>query len=558
MQCVRVIGLAAVCIALVAWAAGCGCGSKEPPSTAADARVIATLDGQAIDAERLIEEYETVPSEHRTRYAANRRELLDFIINRMVIAAEAGAAGLDKDPKILREMEDARRFALRMLLDREMMEAGPPITDEQLRARYREDVLGPFGPAIVTQAIVYRIPVEPAGAEAILKTIRVSRDQHLPFGTLATRDQLPFEVAPTPLEASAAFPAELVTELETMLPFTATDVRTIDGTGCLFYKEPLPFEQAEPVVRAAVVNEQIAKTRQVWLDSVRSTAKVAAYPERFTGEAADTDVLATVNGAVIAVGDARRALERMAAPLREHHAGDAGGLVEELVTEELLVQEALRRGLDGRAEFAAHMARATEAILVRAMRERVLAELEVTITEDELRRLATEAAGGDLPTEFIELHAIINTDRAQVAKALEELKGGFGFDEVHATYSSEKNQHLGTYSDTTLDQMPDVLRTAVAALKDGEYTDVLELDGRFCVVRVSRRPAIVDLESWRHQLLDRKQDELFLAWVVKQRAKHRIAVNTERLDAVELPAVPAGPPAPTGLRIIEDPTTPEH
>jgi len=243
----------------------------------------------------------------------------------------------------------------------------------------------------------------------------------------------------------------------------------------------------------------------------------------------------------------------MSPPVRARYTGNAAGLIEALIGDEILVQEALRRTLDARPEFAAQVTKATEAVLVRAMRRRVLAELEVTISEDELRRLAVEAAGGDLPTEFIELHAIINADRAQAAKALEELEAGFGFEEVHATYSTEKNEHLGTYSDTTMDQMPEAIRTAIDGLEDGAYTGVLELDGRYVIVRISRRPAVVDLESWRHQLVTRKQDELFEVWVTKKRAVHRIAVNTARLEAVELPA---GPVAPTGLRIVEEPSPP--
>ena len=257
-------------------------------------------------------------------------------------------------------------------------------------------------------------------------------------------------------------------------------------------------------------------------------------------------MLVTISDATISVADARRALELMPPAARAQYRADAARLVEYLVRNELLVQEAERRGLDSSDEFRARMRDATDGLLIRTMRERVLAKIEITISDEELRALAAEASGGDIPKEFIELYAITNPDRAQVEKALEELNAGNDFNEVHAAYSTDKHQHLGTYSDTTIKTMPEALRTATEDLKDGECSDVFEMDERFLVVQVTRRPAVVNLEPWRRRLLARKQDEHFLNWVAEQRAKHRIVVNTKRLDEVQLPEAPSAAPPPPG------------
>ena len=309
MRTVRAILVACLAASLLAAGDGCGC-KKKAAEPSEPGPVIATVDGREIHASALLAEYETVPADHRGYYAEQRGELLDFIINRMVIAEEARAAGLEKDPAVVERLEEAREFA-------------------------------------TTSGVN-----EPARLDALLHD-------------------------------------------------------------------------------------------------------------------------------------------------------------------------------------------AEQRILIAAMRERVLAEIEMAIADEELRAYAAKASGGDLPTEFIELRAIVQDDRPDIDAAYADLAGGMTFAEAHATYSVEEDQHLGTYSDTTLDQMPEPLRAAVKDVEDGALTDPFEMDGRWYVVQVTRRPAVVDLEPWRRQLFVRKQDEYFRTWVIDQKANHRIAVNTKRLDEVQLPKAPA-------------------
>jgi hypothetical protein len=534
MRYARVIFGACLCAALLA--AGCGPQKKAPPKRAAGDPVIATVDGREIRASALVSEYETVPDERRAEYAAHPGELLDFIINRTVIAAEARAQGFDKDPEVVARLGEARRFLLRLMLEQELQKDLAPPSDEELRARYRQDVLDPAGPRIVKQTILYRVPADETTEAQVRDVIRKSLEARLPFGTMAERDRLVFELVPHPTSAASGLPPELVKEIEALKVFAATPVKVLDGKGCIFYKEPLPFEQAEAVVRRALRNEQVAAKLNALVESARATAQISTHLERLTDDAAGDAVVATVNGTAITVADARRALERV--PQAAGTQDQAAPLVEHLVREALLVQEAERRGFDKGDEFSRRMQEALDGILIDTMRERVLAGFEISVTDEELRAMAREFAGGDLPGEFIELSYIANPDRAKVEAALADLKAGKDFGEVYQAYSADERQDLGTWSDTTLDTMPEALRAATSGVANGGLTDVFEMDGRFLVVRVIRRPAVVDLEPWRHQLVAKKQDEHFLDWVAEQRAKHRIVVNAERLAAVPLPAPP--------------------
>lgn len=549
MRYVRAIFLACACAASLIG----GCGRKPEPPADADA-VIATVDGREIRASTLLAEYETVPADRRAYYAAHRSELLDFIINRMVIVAEARAEGLDEDAEVLERLERTRRFALHIALERELTKDLAPMAESELRARYHADVLDPAGPKIVKQTIVYRIPADDASKAAVHERILESREAHLPFGTVATRNRIKFTlVTATP---GPGISPSLARGLASLKTFTATRLTSIEDEGFIFYREPVPFEQAEPVVRRALLAEQRAKAVNAWVGKTRRESRrsslredhVIAYPERFIKDAADDAVVAIVKGKAITAADARRALELMPPPAQARYRADAAPLLDYLVGNELLVWEADRRGLDKTDEFGAQMKVAAADILIRTMRERVLAKFEITISDEELRALAAQSTGGDLPREFIHLTYIANADRAKVEHALDELKAGKAFDEVHKACSADTRQDLGTWSDTTLERMPEALRTATKGVKDGGLTGVLEMDERFLVVRVTRRPAIVDLGPWRAQLLAKKEAELFLGWVKEQKANHRIVLNTKRLGEVQLPEAPWPPSAPLDLR----------
>ena len=550
MRYVHAICLAFLCAALLA-----GCGRKPEPPADADP-VIATVDGREIRASTFLAEYETVPADRRAHYAAHRNELLDFIINRMVIAAEARAQGLDEDPEVLERLERTRRFALRLALERDLTKDLPPIAESELRARYRADVLDPAGPKIVKQTIVYRIPADDASKAAVHEKILESREAHLPFGTVATRSKIKFSIVADPPSLAPGITLALAKELAALKTFTATRLTSIEDEGFIFYREPLPFEQAARIVRRALRAEQRAKAVNAWVGTTRRESQrsslredhVIAYPERLTSDAADVVVVAVVKGKAITAADARRALELMPAPAQARYRANPASLLDYLVGNRLLVWEADRRGLDKTREFVSRMQQATEAVLIRTMRERVLAKFEITISDEELRALAAQSTGGDLPREFIQLSYIANADRAKVEQALDELKAGKAFDEVHKACSADTRQDLGTWSDTTLERMPEALRTATKGVKDGGLTSVLEMDERFLVVRVTRRPAIVDLGPWRAQLLAKKEAALFLGWATEQRANHRIVLNTKRLGEVQLPEAPSPPSAPLDFR----------
>ncbi|MBN1917065.1 MAG: hypothetical protein JW889_04070 [Verrucomicrobia bacterium] len=423
MLCTRSIVLACVCAGLIVGGAGCGCGKKPAAERSGDP-TIATVDGREILASDLVDEYLKVPKEHQAQYEKDPQGLLDFIINRYVIVAEAHKQGVHTEPEVLERIEEARGFALRMALDQELLRGCEPATN-QGRAR-----------------------------------------------------------------------------------------------------------------------EQLEKVRAAAIESARAAATIETSALRWTNDAADTEVVATVDDTTLTVANARRTFELL--PTREQAAcrADPARLVDVLVNNELLTREALRRGLDKSPEFDLRMVRARDMVLVSEMRRRALEQIKTGLSDEEIRRLAAEGAGGELPEELIVLYAILNANRPMIEKAVAELDAGKPFSEVHAACSAEKNPDFGTYSDITIRTAPEAIRSAIAGIEDGQHTDVLEIDGQYAVLQVTRRSTVVDLEPFREQIFARQRDALFLDWVLRKRAEHKVEVNTTNLDAVKL-AGNAMSPAPT-------------
>lgn len=113
------------------------------PQTAADP-VLARVGGEEIRASDLAEAAQGLPEELRSMPAQVLQPmLLDQLIDRKVIVQTARKQGLDRDPQVQRQIARATDTALQNALL--LREVGPSITDEALRARYRQDFEGKPG-----------------------------------------------------------------------------------------------------------------------------------------------------------------------------------------------------------------------------------------------------------------------------------------------------------------------------------------------------------------------------------------------------------------------------
>ena len=180
-------------------------------------------------------------------------------------------------------------------------------------------------------------------------------------------------------------------------------------------------------------------------------------------------LVATVNGAAIteAMLDAY-SLNRVKKPAKELDAEQRQALVGELVNQELILQDAAKRGMDADPAIAVQVENARRVTLATLVMHRVLEEQAIgdDVIKAEYEQRIAEGGG----SEYKARHILVADEDA--AKAIiAELDGGADFAELAKTKSTgpsgKDGGDLGWFS---AGQMVQPFSDAVAALDNGTYT----------------------------------------------------------------------------------------
>ena len=117
--------------------------AAKPAAPAADP-IVARVDGRDVHQSDVMALAEGLPENvHGAPSAQLYPMLLDQLIDGQALVILARKAGLDKDPIVARQMQEAADRALQTaLLSRDV---GPSITEQAVRARYDQDVAGKPG-----------------------------------------------------------------------------------------------------------------------------------------------------------------------------------------------------------------------------------------------------------------------------------------------------------------------------------------------------------------------------------------------------------------------------
>ena len=135
----RLFAVSAVALPLLMGGAG-----AQGLQAGADDPVVAKVNGQPIHLSDLRDAAATLPPNARgmppqTLYPM----LLDQLIDGQALVAEARKTGLDKDPAVQHQVQEASDRALETALLHKVI--GPLVTDEAVRARYDQDLAGKSG-----------------------------------------------------------------------------------------------------------------------------------------------------------------------------------------------------------------------------------------------------------------------------------------------------------------------------------------------------------------------------------------------------------------------------
>jgi hypothetical protein len=115
--------------------------AKDNAQPAAGGEVVAIYTGHTLTSEQVKQEFERLPGPSRTFLTApdRKRQFIENMVMNELLYDEGKREGLDKAPDIERQVNELRK---RLVVQRVMRkyQTPPPITDEQVRASYDQNV----------------------------------------------------------------------------------------------------------------------------------------------------------------------------------------------------------------------------------------------------------------------------------------------------------------------------------------------------------------------------------------------------------------------------------
>ncbi|WP_028484906.1 peptidylprolyl isomerase [Thioalkalivibrio sp. ALE17] len=252
-----------------------------------------------------------------------------------------------------------------------------------------------------------------------------------------------------------------------------------------------------------------------------------AETDAITTDTDDVDTVALVNGEPITRAD----LFTYSGMDEDPGLAEGDGTLEELISLELLRQEAVNRGLDTDAETRRILRMVETNLLASLLMERITAELEITRDdlEAEYERQVEQMRG----TEYRARHILVEEEQ-QARELLAELDDGADFGELAEAHSIDpgsaaRGGELGWFSP---EQMVPAFSDATVALEPGTTTEE-PVESRFGwhLIRLeeTRDTPVPEFEDVRAELVE----------ILESRAIQEF-LETLRADAdIQIPNRPA-------------------
>lgn len=249
------------------------------------------------------------------------------------------------------------------------------------------------------------------------------------------------------------------------------------------------------------------------------------------------ETLATVNGQPVTQGMVDQAMLAMPATLKRQleASGQLSRVVEQVATQEALYQEALARGLQSDAEYAARQVLAERQALVELLLTRVVAER----TTDEAMKTWYDEHQVQFRRPQMKVSHILVDDEAVATDTLNKLNAGGDFAAIAKEVSkdkpsAEKGGELGWITDR------DVVKEFADAAGAAELNKVVgpvKTQFGYHILKVTERRDAIPFDEVKEVIQGQLEREVIQKYLEEQRAK---------IEGLELapPAVPGMPGTP--------------
>lgn len=256
-------------------------------------------------------------------------------------------------------------------------------------------------------------------------------------------------------------------------------------------------------------------------------------------------VAAIVNGHLITSKEVDERIAHLNPALRQSLGNDRRRMVEQLVTETLLYQEAGRRGLEQDPEVRKLLQEARRQIMIGRLLEKVRKESTGTIPEEEIRQFyEANRASFNQPESWRASH-ILTADQAAAEKALARVKAGESFAQVAQEVSTDPSKvrggDIGFFSKG---QVIPEFEAACRDLKPGELSKVVKSSlGYHLILLTERQEArektLDEVKDPIRQILEGQQSQKKLdAYLQRLRSKSQVTIQDAGAAAPTKAAAP--------------------
>jgi EpsD family peptidyl-prolyl cis-trans isomerase len=274
----------ALAAAAVLLAAGC---SKEGAAAKSPTQVAATVNKEEISVHQINFVLQRQQGLKPEQIEPAGRQVLERLIDQEAVLQKAAEQKLEREPRVLQEIETARRDILARAYLNKVSEAAPRPSAEEIKAYYDSK------PALFAKRRIYSlqelaVQADPAQLAELKATITQAKSIQEVTQYLQAK-KLPVQVSQN-TTAAEALPLQLLDRFaglkdgQTM--FTQTPNGAVIATLLQSRDAPLTEEQARPAIEQYLLNESKRKTVEQEVKSVRAAAKVQ-YMGQFAAKPAD-------------------------------------------------------------------------------------------------------------------------------------------------------------------------------------------------------------------------------------------------------------------------------
>ena len=210
--------------------------------------------------------------------------------------------------------------------------------------------------------------------------------------------------------------------------------------------------------------------------------------------------------------------------------------LDELITNEVLYDEAIKRGLDKDEEFLTMVEGYKRRLLTEVLLRN--AENQVTVTDEEINDYYNSNKGEFVESEKIRVQQIAVKTEEMAKQILDELSKGADFGELAKKYSTDPfGEFGGDLGLFPLEKMPKRHRDIISKMNAGDVSEAMPvMGGIFRIVKLMERQPSKQLgldevkETIRQKLYEKKKKQATDDFVQALKTKAEITINYELLE----------------------------